>query len=38
LKELKVIYRKFYEGLAPDKIQHDPKAKLEAEEKKQSIY
>jgi curved DNA-binding protein CbpA len=37
LKELKVIYRNFMKDWHPDKIQDDPKAKLEAEEKSKAF-
>lgn len=37
LKELKSIYRNFMKDWHPDKIQDNPQAKLEAEEKSKSV-
>jgi curved DNA-binding protein CbpA len=37
LKELKAIYRNFMKDWHPDKIQDDPQAKLEAEEKSKAF-
>jgi curved DNA-binding protein CbpA len=37
LRELKSIYRNFMKDWHPDKIQDDPKAKLEAEEKSKAF-
>jgi curved DNA-binding protein CbpA len=37
LKELKSIYRNFMKDWHPDKIQDDPQAKLEAEEKSKAF-
>ncbi|HEV8513137.1 MAG TPA: KTSC domain-containing protein [Cyclobacteriaceae bacterium] len=37
LKELKSVYRNFMKDWHPDKIQDDPQAKLEAEEKSKAV-
>ena len=37
LKELKTVYRNFMKDWHPDKIQDDPQAKLEAEEKSKAF-